>query len=67
MVHSLLLYFCRYIQKTHDLDGLQLLPIFIANRAIIRAKVACAEMSTHQDEQEILKHLKLRFTHTFAH
>eukprot|EP00043_Microstomoeca_roanoka_P012341 m.119232 g.119232 ORF g.119232 m.119232 type:complete len:615 (+) comp15465_c0_seq2:97-1941(+) len=50
----------KYIQSTHDIEGLQLLPMFLANRAIIRSKVACAEMASHAEEPDQLSRLEHR-------
>ena len=40
----------RYVQLTHDMEGLELLPLFLADRAIIRAKVSCAEIQSHSTD-----------------
>ncbi|EGD80821.1 hypothetical protein PTSG_01407 [Salpingoeca rosetta] len=56
----------RYIQKTHDIEGLALLPLFLATRAIIRAKVSCAQMSSESTDEAAMKKLQHR-TNAYLH
>eukprot|EP00055_Hartaetosiga_balthica_P011363 m.51362 g.51362 ORF g.51362 m.51362 type:complete len:535 (+) comp7560_c1_seq2:283-1887(+) len=61
-----------YIEQTNDIEGLLLVPLFIATRAMIRAKVTCATMLCVTDEVEFAHErqraeMYLRLARSFIH
>lgn len=51
----------RYLERTDDLDGLALLPLFLATRAAVRAKVAVAMAAAHGEAAEDLAEARAYF------